>query len=104
NSIAAHCKGNDNGRRSYVRRLKLPLAPTSIDCENAALAILDDTVQPAWTGEYCVMSDSLPAGDVLPANAVQIAATLRGAAFTAIVREVNVRVVSLADDRCEYSV
>ena len=38
NSIAAHHKGDDNGRRSYVRRLKLPLAPTSIDCENAALA------------------------------------------------------------------
>ena len=49
NSIAAHRRGSDSGRRSYVRRLKLPLAPTSIDCENAALAILDDTVQPAWT-------------------------------------------------------
>ncbi len=45
NSIAAHRHGSDNGRRSYVRRLKLPLAPTSIDCENAAVALLDDAVQ-----------------------------------------------------------
>ncbi len=104
NSIAAHHKGSDSGRRSYVRRLKLPLAPTSIDCENAALAVLDDTVQPAWTGEYRVMSDFLSASDVLPANAVQVSASSRGAAFTAIVREVDVQVISLADDRCEYAV
>jgi hypothetical protein len=104
NSIAAHHKGSDSGRRSYVRRLKLPLAPTSIDCENAALAILDDTVQSAWTGEYRVMSDFLPASGVLPANAVQVSAASRGAAFTAIVREVDVQVVSLADDRCAYAV
>ena len=104
NSIAAHRKGSDNGRRSYVRRLKLPLAPTSIDCENAALAILDDTVQPAWTGEYRVLSDFLPASDVLPANAVQVAVPSRGAAFSAIVREVDVEVVSLADDRSLYAI
>ena len=104
NSIAAHRKGSDNGRRSYVRRLKLPLAPTSIDCENAALAILDDTVQPAWTGEYRVLSDFLPASDVLPANGVQVSVPSRGAAFSAMVREVDVEVVSLADDRSLYSV
>ena len=104
NSIAAHRKGGDNGRRSYVRRLKLPLAPTSIDCENAALAILDDAVQPAWAGEYRVLSDFLPASDVLPANAVQVAVPSQGAAFSAIVREVDVEVVSLADDRSLYAI
>jgi hypothetical protein len=104
NSIGQHRHGSDNGRRSYVRRLKLPLAPTSIDCENAALAILDDTVQPAWTGEYRVVSDFLPASDVLPANAVQVSVPSRGAAFGAMVREVDVQVVSLADERCEYAV
>jgi len=104
NSIAAHRNGSDNGRRSYVRRLKLPLAPTSIDCENAALAILDDTVQPAWTGEYRVLSDFLPVSDVLPANTVQVAVPSRGAAFSAIVREVDVEVVSLVDDRSLYAV
>ena len=104
NSIAGHRKGSDNGRRSYVRRLKLPLAPTSIDCENAALAILDDAVQPAWTGEYRVLSDFLPANDVLPANVVQVAVPSQGAAFSAIVREVDVEVVSLADDRSRYAI
>ena len=102
NSIAAHHNGSDSGRRSYVRRLKLPPAPTSIDCENAALAMLDDTVQPAWAGEYRVLSDFLPVSDVMPANAVQVSAPSRGAAFTAIVREVDLQVVSLRDDRSEY--
>ncbi|HZL69549.1 MAG TPA: hypothetical protein VFC29_19715 [Candidatus Limnocylindrales bacterium] len=102
NSIAAHHNGSDSGRRSYVRRLKLPLAPTSIDCENAAVALLDDTVQPAWAGEYRVISDFLPVGDVIPTNAVQISAPSRGAAFMAIVREVDLQVISLRDDRSEY--
>lgn len=101
NSIAAHHNGSDSGRRSYVRRLKQPSAPTSIDCENAAVALLDDAVQPAWSGEYRVISDFLPDGDVLPANAVQISAPSRGASFTAIVWEVDLQVVSLRDDRCE---
>jgi hypothetical protein len=62
----------------------------------------DDAVQPAWAGEYRVISDFLPVGDVIPANAIQISAPSRGAAFTAIVREVDVQVVSLRDDRSEY--
>ena len=102
NSIAAHQHGSDSGRRSYVRRLKLPLAPTSIDCENAAVALLDDTVQPAWAGEYLVISDFLAIGDVVPANAVQVSAPSRGASFSAIVREVELQVISLRDDRSEY--
>jgi hypothetical protein len=102
NSIAAHRHGSDSGRRSYVRRLKLPLAPTSIDCENAATALLDDTVQPAWAGEYRVVSDFLSVGDIVPANAVQVSAASRGASFTAIVREVELQVISLRDDRSEY--
>ena len=102
NSIAAHHHGSDSGRRSYVRRLKLPLAPTSIDCENAAVALLDDAVQPAWAGEYRMVSDFLPIGDVIPTNAVQISVPSRGAAFTAIVREVDLQVVFLRDDRSEY--
>ncbi len=104
NSIGQHHNGSDSGRRSYVRRLKLPLAPTSVDCENAALAILDDTVQPAWTGEYRVLTDFLPVSDVLPANTVQVSVPSRGAAFGAIVREVDVQVVSLATDRSLYAI
>ena len=78
NSIAAHHKGSDSGRRSYVRRLKLPLAPTSIDCENAALALLDDTVQPAWAGEYRVLSDFLPVGESAGERGAGCCALARG--------------------------
>jgi len=104
NSIGQQHNGSDSGRRSYVRRLKLPLAPTSVDCENAALAILDDTVQPAWTGEYRVLTDFLPVSDVLPANTVQVSVPSRKAAVGAIVREVDVQVVSLATDRSLYAI
>ena len=104
NSIAAHRKGSDSGRRSYVRKLKLPPAPTSIDCENAALALLDDAVQPAQAGEYRIISDCLAASDVLPSDAVQVSVPSRGAAFSATVREVDVQVVSLASDRSQYAI
>ena len=103
-SIAAHRKGGDSGRRSYVRRLKLPPAPTSVDCENAALAVLDDAVLPAWAGEYRVPSDFLPAGDVVPGDAVEVEAGSRGAAFRAIVREVELHVLAVAGDHAEYAV
>ncbi len=104
NSIAQHAHGGDNGRRSYVRKLKTPAAPTSVDCENASCALLDDAVQPAWQGEYRVMSDYLPVEDVIPGNAVQVSAASRGAGFTATVRESLVQVVSLRDDRAHYAI
>jgi hypothetical protein len=103
-SIAAHANGSDNGRRSFVRRLKLPTAPSSTDCENGALALLDDSVEPAWAGEYRVLSDFLAASDVVPGDAVQVTAPSRGASFAAIVRESDVQVVSLDDDRSEYAI
>ena len=103
-SVVSHNVGVDNGRRSFVKGMSVPPAPTSMDCENAALALLDDTVQAAWTGEYRIVSDCLPAGDVLPGDAVQVAAPSRHANFAAIVREVDVQVASLAYDRSEYAI
>jgi hypothetical protein len=102
-SIAQHAKGGDAGRRTYVRHLKLPPALTSIDCENAASALLDDSVQTAWQGEYQVMSDSLST-DVIPGNTVQVSAASRGAMFNAIVREVELQVMSLRDDLLQYKI
>ena len=103
NSIAQHAKGSDAGRRILVKRLRLPAEATSIDCENAASAVLDDLVQPAWRGEYRATSDSLTA-DVAPGNAIQISAPSRGALFTATVREVEVQVLSLRDERSQYAI
>ncbi len=64
----------------------------------------DDTVQTAWQGEYKIVSDFLPVEDVIPGEAVQVSAPSRGAEFSAIVRKVEVQVVSLADDRSHYDI
>lgn len=103
NSIAQHRHGGDGGCRIYVRHLKLPPAPTSIDCENAASALLDDAVQTAWLGEYQAPGDSLPL-DTLPGDAIQISAPSRGASCNAVVRQVDLQVISLRDDRCHYTI
>ena len=104
NSIAAHSNGTDRGRRSSVRRISVPPAPTSNDCENAALALLDDSVQSAGEGEYRIISDCLPANDVLPGYAVTVTAPSRGVNLAAIVREVDIDVTSLALDRSQYTI
>jgi hypothetical protein len=104
NSIASHIVGADHGRRSWVRHMSVPQALTSIDCENAALALLDDATQSAWEGEYRVISDCLPTTDVQPGDAVQVVAPSRQANFAAIVREVDLQVTSLAYDRSEYGI
>jgi len=103
-SIAEHAQGSDKGQRLSVHRLRLPLALCDIDCENAATALLDDTVQDAWQGEYKIVSDFLPVEDVNPGDAVQVTAPSRGADFSAIVRKVELQVVSLEDDRSQYDI
>jgi hypothetical protein len=100
-SIAAHRKGADNGQRSCLKRLALPGAPTSVDCENAALAMLDDRTQPACAGSYEVVTDLLPANDVVPGMAVQISAPSWQAQFAALVREVEVQAVGVDEDRSQ---
>jgi hypothetical protein len=64
----------------------------------------DDATQPAWRGEYQAISDWLGAQDVMPGDAVQVIAPSRDAMFGAIVREVDLEVVSLRDDRLEYTI
>jgi hypothetical protein len=101
-SIAEHAQGGDKGQRLSVHRIHLPLALSDVDCENAATALLDDSVQTAWQGEYKIVSDFLPVGDVIPGDGVQVSAPSRGADFSATVRKVEVQVISLADDRSQY--
>ena len=104
NSINAHHNGADNGQRSCVKRLKLPAAPSSIDCENAALAVLDDATQPAERGSYAVVSDLLPASDVTPGMLVQLSAPSWQAQFNAWVQKVEVQVLDVDADRSHYIV
>ncbi len=103
-SIAENAQGGDKGARLSVRRLHLPLALSDVDCENAACAWLDDAVQTSWRGQYNIVSDYLTAEDVIPGDAIQVEAPSRGAQFSAIVRKVEVQIVSLADDRADYSI
>ena len=86
--------------RANVRQIVFPLFDSEYRVETAA----DDSVQQAWLGEYKIASDYLPVADVFPADAVQVSAPSRNANFTAIVREVEVQVVSLAGDRSQYDI
>jgi hypothetical protein len=104
--IAAAQNGSDDGVRATLRHVKVPPARTASDCENAALAIFDDAAGTAWEGEYDTWSDFLPGGgaDIFPGDALQVNAASRGAAFRAIVREVEVTVKDLAGEHSAYKI
>jgi hypothetical protein len=105
-SVAALQNGADNGERAIVRTMKTPSARTQVDCENAALAILDDATGLAWTGTYETWSDFLPgaASDMFPGDALTVNVPSRNAVFSAIVRTVRVDVADPADDRAMYTI
>ncbi|MGH9499279.1 MAG: hypothetical protein ACRD3L_09065 [Terriglobales bacterium] len=105
-SIAAQQRGFDDGRRGAVRHVKEPPSRTSVDCENAALALLDDTCGGAWAGEYDAWSDFLPgnAADIFPGDGLNSTVPSQGAAFPAIVREVDIEIREVADERRYYKI
>ena len=105
-SVASMENGADDGTRGSVRVAKNPQSRTDVDCENAALAILDDAVGIAWSGTYETWSDFLPgaAADIFPGDAIAVTVASRSAAFTAIVREVELQIAYPADDRSLYTI
>jgi hypothetical protein len=106
-NIAATANGNDDGVRGAVRHVVLPPPRTEPDCENAALALLDDATQDAWKGSYKVWSDFLPNGpasDVWPGDALTVNVASRAASFNAIVRAVTLTCDDLDGDRSQYTV
>ena len=105
-SVALLQNGADDGTRGSVRVAKTPGARTDVDCENAALAILDDATGVAWSGSYETWSDFLPgaAADILPGDAITVNVPSRNAAFTAIVREVEIQLVDPENDRGFYMI
>jgi hypothetical protein len=105
-SIAAQQRGFDNGDHAVVRHIKQPPPRTSADCENAALAILDDSCGSAWSGEYDTWSDFLPgnASDIFPGDALNLNIPSRGAVLSAIVREVDIEVRDVQDERSYYKI
>jgi hypothetical protein len=105
-SVASLQNGPDDGTRGAVRDVKTPAARTAADCENAALAILEDAGGTAWSGSYQTWSDFLPgdAADIFPGDAVAVNVPSRGAVFSAIVRQVEIQVADPADDRGLYKI
>jgi hypothetical protein len=103
-SIAAHQNGGDDGVRGSVREIGTPVPRTSADCETAALALLDDAGQ-GWSGEYQAWSKFLPgaAADIFPGDGLAVNLPSRNAAFTAIVREVDVAIADIAGENCRYT-
>jgi hypothetical protein len=105
-SVTSLQNGPDDGTRGAVRVAKNPAARTDLDCENAALAILNDAVGAAWIGTYETWSDFLPgaAADIFPGDAITLNVPSRTASFTAIVRQVEIEVADPADDRGLYTI
>jgi hypothetical protein len=103
-SVAALQNGADDGTRGTVRVVKTPEARTDVDCENAALAILDDAIGNSWSGTYEVWSDFLPgaAADIFPGDSIAVNVPSRGAMFSAIVRDVEIEIADPANDRGFY--
>ncbi len=106
-SIAANAQGSDDGVRAAVVRVVSPAPRTAADCENAALALLDDFTLAAWSGEYEVWSDFLPGGaasDVFPGDSMVIDVPSRAANFSAIVREVGIEMADPGGEHALYKI
>ncbi len=103
-SIAAHKNGADNGVRGGMSQVSAPLPRTSVDCENAALALLDEAGQ-GWSGEYQAWSAFLPGGamDIYPGDGLAVNVPSCAAAFLGIVREVDVAVVDIGGESLRYT-
>ena len=75
---------------------------STVDCENAALALLDDGAG-AISGQYNAWNDSL-GGDIWPGDALALDLPSREMSATAIVREVDLDLVDLATDHAQYAI
>jgi hypothetical protein len=105
-SIVAQQRGLDNGLHGALRHMKEPPARTAADCEAAALALLDDSTGPAWTGEYDVWSDFLPGNalDIFPGDELTVNVPSRAAVFSSIVTEVEIVLKTLQGEHFAYKI
>jgi hypothetical protein len=104
--VAELANGSDDGFRGIARTIKTPDARTQADCENAALAILDDAGESAWNGSYETWSDFLPgsAADIFPGDELAVDVPSQSAMFHALVRTVSIDLVDPANDRGMYAI
>jgi len=105
-SAALLANSEDSGRRALVAHVTSPYPRTSLDCEQAASALLDDLAQPGWSGAYKTWLETLPdgAGDVLPGEEWNIAAGAWNVSCTAVVREVEIAFESISDAHAIFHV
>jgi hypothetical protein len=104
NPAAVVARGLDNGVRAAVRQVKSPAAGTCADCENAGLALLENSAELSWLGEYRTWNDFLPPGtvDMFPGDLVNLKAPSRGASFNGIVREVEIEIADFQSEHSRY--
>ena len=81
----------------------LPVTRTSDDCANAVQAMLDDTTQTAWSGEYEAWSDFL-LDDIWPGDVLHMNVASRGCTADVVVREVQVESLDPANQRSRYAI
>lgn len=105
-SITIERRGLDDGIRGAIFHLQSPAPRTSVDCENAALALLDDSVHAGWAGEYQTWSDFLPGGatDIFPGDGMRINVPSQAVNLLAYVHEVDIEVVDIAGEHSRYTV
>jgi len=105
-SMAAEQRPGDDGARGIVKQVTLPAARTSVDCENAALMLLEDGVEPRVSGEWQAWSDGLPGGsqDCFPGDGVELQLASRGVALSTTVREVGIELLDPGQERSRYTI
>ena len=103
-SVQALANSEDNGTRSMVVHVTSPPPRTSLDCEQAARALLDDLTQAGYSGEYQSWVGSLPQGasDVQPGEQWNISAPSWGLSCPVIVREVEIGFQNLSDEYAQF--
>lgn len=105
-SAAALATSEDGGVRSAWVKISAPAARTSLDCEQAAQALLDDWTQAGYSGTYQCWLASLPGGasDVEPGEIWNIAAAGWNASGTVVVRTVEIEFASLGDAQAQFKI
>ncbi len=103
-SVSALSNGRDDGVRGNIRQIGLPVPRTSTDCENAALALLDDATR-GWAGEYQTWSAYLPGGtsDIFPGDGLAIKVPSQGAIVNAIIVEIKVSLGNFGGENSRYT-
>jgi hypothetical protein len=105
-SVQALKNSEDGGTRSMVVHVTAPAPRTSLDCEQAARALLDDVAQPGFSVEYQAWAGMLPqsASDVQPGELWNVSASMWGTSCAVTVREVEIDFQDLTDTYARFAV